>query len=105
MAIDSKIRLLRLSYVIYEHPSIDDFRAFAKDFGLIEAGEEDGTIYYRGYGADPYVYAARATEGGGPRKFVGAGFVAESAAEFEKAAKLEGAEVVNMKGRPGGGQA
>jgi hypothetical protein len=106
MATDSRIQLTRLSYVIYEHPSIDTFRKFATDFGFVEAGTntKDGSIYYRGYGEDPYLYIARPAQGNGRKRFIGAGFAAKAADDFEKASKLEGAEMADMNDRPGGGK-
>jgi hypothetical protein len=106
MANSSKIRLTRLSYVIYEHPSIEKFRAFAQDFGFVEAGtnEKDGSIYYRGYGQDQYLYIARPAPSGARKRFIGAGFAAESEDDLVKASKLDGAEVVDLTDRPGGGK-
>ena len=106
MATDSRIRLSRLSHVIYEHPSTDEFRKFAKDFGFVEAGtsKADDVTYYRGYGEDPYLYIVRPTQEPGKKRFVGAGFAAESADDFAKASQIEGAEIVDLSDRPGGGQ-
>lgn len=103
---NSGVRLTRLSYVIYEHPSIDDFRKFADHFGFVETGsnDKDGSIYYRGYGEDPYVYIARPAPNGGRKRFIGAGFTAESEDDFEKASRIEGAQKVDISDRPGGGQ-
>lgn len=106
MAETSQIRLARLSYVVYEHPSIENFRAFAQDFGFVEAGsnDKDGSIYYRGYGEDPYLYVARPAPNGARKRFIGAGFAAESESDFVKASRLEGSETVDLSDRPGGGK-
>ena len=106
MAFSSKIQLIRLSHVIYEHPSIETFRKFATDFGFVEAGvnEKDRSIYYRGYGEDPYLYIARPVQGTERKRFVGAGFVAKTVEDFTKASKVEGAEIVDLNDRPGGGK-
>jgi hypothetical protein len=106
MATDSRVRLSRLSYVIYEHPSTDGFRKFAQDFGFVEAGtsKADDVTYYRGYGEDPYIYIVRPTQEPAKKRFVGAGFVAESADDFAKASQIEGAEKVDLSDRPGGGR-
>ena len=101
-----QIRLARLSYVIYEHPSLEIFSAFAKDFGFIEteSNSRNEERFYHGYGVDPFVYVAREASGG-TKRFVGAGFVAESAEDFKRASTLEGAKNVAMNEKPGGGQA
>ena len=106
MATDSRIRLSRLSCVIYEHPSTDDFRKFAQDFGLVDAGtSNDGEeTYYRGYGEDPYLYISRPASEPGKKRFIGAGFAAASAEDFAKAAAMEGAKKRTLDDRPGGGQ-
>ena len=103
---NSQIRLTRLSYVTYEHPSIDKFRAFAHDFGFIEAGknDKDGSVFYRGYGQDPYLYVARPAPSGARKRFIGAGFAAESENDLVKASKLESAETMDLSDRPGGGK-
>ena len=36
----TKISLSRLSYVIYEHPDFENFKTFAKEFGLVNAKEK-----------------------------------------------------------------
>ncbi|KAH8899817.1 Glyoxalase/Bleomycin resistance protein/Dihydroxybiphenyl dioxygenase [Thozetella sp. PMI_491] len=99
----SKVQLARISHVYFEHPDLNKFCAFAKDFGFVEADRKDGKIYFRGYGRDPYVYVASKSKDGKPR-FRGAAFVAASQEEFDKAAKLEGANAVSLSDAPGGGQ-
>jgi hypothetical protein len=100
------IHLSRLSYVIYEHPSLDDFRKFAIAFGFEEASTQDegNTVYYHGYGIDPYVYVAKQSPNGGPKRFIGAGFAAESEDDFRRASQLDGASNVDTKDRPGRGK-
>jgi hypothetical protein len=103
MAIQEKIQLLRLSYVHYEHVDFEQFRQFAKDFGFVEALVEKDEIYYRGYGRDPVVYIATRAPGGSPRAFKGAGFVAKTRCDFDKACQIPGAVVKDTSNRPGGG--
>ena len=100
------VHLSRLSYVVYEHPSLKDFRDFAQDFGLTETtgGSQDSEIYFRGYGVDPFLYVARQATGS-TKRFIGAGFAAESADDFDKAAAIEGSQRVDRTDAPGGGQA
>ncbi|TKA64631.1 hypothetical protein B0A55_09312 [Friedmanniomyces simplex] len=99
------IRLERLSFVIYEHPDLDAFRSYAKDFGLEEASSSSNEVFFAGYGRDPFVYIARAADPGSGKRFVGAGFCAETEDDFKKASGRHGAQQVNTANRPGGGQA
>ncbi|KIW65776.1 hypothetical protein PV04_08003 [Phialophora macrospora] len=106
----SKVQLVRLAHVYFEHPDLNTFAKFATDFGFVEE-KRDGnrTIYFRGYGRDPYVYVATqsppssASKKGKP-KFLGPAFVARDQAEFDKAAKLPGASVTGLDGAPGRGR-
>lgn len=99
----SKVQLSRPSHVYFEHPDLDKFRQFAKDFGFAEERVTKDKIYFRGYSSDPYVYVASRSKDGKPR-FGGAAFVAASEDEFNKAAALEGAVVGSLDGAPGGGR-
>ncbi|KAK5988568.1 Metapyrocatechase 2-like protein [Cladobotryum mycophilum] len=99
----SKVQLLRPSFVYFEHPSLDKFAEFAKDFGFVEAKRTRDSIYFRGYGKDPYVYVATRSKDDKPR-FRGPAFVAASQEEFDKAAKLEGATSGSLDDAPGGGK-
>lgn len=99
----SKVQLCRLSHVYFEHPDLDKFSKFAKDFGFVEASRSKDLIYYRGYGKDQYVYVAKKSKDGKPN-FGGAAFVASSEEEFQKAAEVPGAsKPANLEG-PGGGK-
>jgi hypothetical protein len=99
----SKVQLVRLSHVYFEHHDLSKFAKFALDFGLVEAHRSGSTIYFRGYGKDPYVYVAtKAKEGRG--KFGGAAFVAASQEEFDKATKISGGVMRDLDGAPGGGK-
>ena len=99
----SKVQLVRLSHVYFEHHDLSKFGKFAQDFGLVEAHRSGNTIYFRGYGKDPYVYVATKTkEGRG--KFGGAAFVAASQEEFDKAANIPGGVMKDLNGAPGGGK-
>ena len=106
MAVDSKVILQRLAFVVYEHPDLDTFKTFAKDFGLEEDVDhsKNDVIYFRGYGKDRYVYVARRAPDGVTKRFVGGGFVANSAVDFERACRIPGAKVVDVSSRPGGGK-
>ena len=100
-----KISLSRLGYVIYEHPDFENFRTFAKEFGLTPAKEAKDTVYFTGYGKDQFVYVARQAPSGEAKRFIGAGFVASTAEDFEAATHIRGAQSIDTSSRPGGGKA
>ncbi|KAM0669620.1 hypothetical protein ACQRIU_000015 [Beauveria bassiana] len=104
MTVNTRAALNRLSYVLYEHADMEKFKKFAGDFGLIEAGKADGLTFYRGYGKDAYVYVAAEGRRGGERRFIGGGFVAESAHDFHLVCQIPGAKIIDASKRPGGGQ-
>ncbi|KAH5207007.1 hypothetical protein HBH77_095180 [Parastagonospora nodorum] len=99
----SKVQLDHLAHVHFEHPDLDKFGKFAKDFGLIETKRTKNQIYYRGYGKDPYVYVSTKSNDGKAR-FRGPAFVARTLEDFEKAAKLPGASMGTLDDAPGGGE-
>lgn len=99
----SKIQLARLGHVYFEHANLKKFETFAADFGFIEEKRIGNTIYYRGYGKDPYVYVASQSKTR-YSNFLGAAFVAKDKENFEKATKLEGAIVKDLVHAPGGGR-
>lgn len=99
----SKVQLVSIAHVYFEHPDPEKFGEFAKDFGFVEAHRINGRIYYRGYGRDPFIYVASQSPDGKPR-FRGPAFVAASQDEFDKAAKLDGASIGSLDEAPGKGQ-
>lgn len=99
----TKVQLERLSHVYFEHPDIEQFAKFAFDFGFVEAARNEDTVYYRGYGISPYSYVATRSKDGKAR-FLGAAFVAQSREEFDKASKIDGAEIKDLGDSPGGGK-
>lgn len=99
-----KVQLARVSHVYLQHPDLKKFEVFAADFGFVETGRDGQTIYYRGYGRDPYVYVASQSESN-QKSFDGAAFVARTAEDFEKAIKLPGAVTLDISKALGGGQA
>ncbi|KAL1887192.1 hypothetical protein Sste5346_010367 [Sporothrix stenoceras] len=103
-----KVHLERLSYVIYEHPDPNAFLLFADDFGFELAGssmKDNSEFFLRGYGVDPYLYIGRQAPSGEGKRFIGAGFRARTSEDFDKATKLDGAQVTDLSGmRPGAGK-
>ncbi|KAJ5099945.1 hypothetical protein N7532_006946 [Penicillium argentinense] len=99
----SKVQLSRIIHVYFEHSDLEAFDRFAHDFGFVKAGQEGNTIYYRGYGKDPYIYVASQSPNRQSR-FMGAAFLAKDEANFQKAASMTGATVKSLDGAPGGGK-
>lgn len=99
----SKVQLSRVAHVYFEHSDLETFELFAKDFGFIEAEHKGDTIYYRGYGRDPYVYVASRSPTRRSR-FMGAAFVAKDEENFNKAKGLPGATHKLLDDMPGGGE-
>jgi hypothetical protein len=97
-----KIQLARISHVYQAHPDLERWKVFAKDFGFEFVAESDKQVFYRGYGKDPYICVASQSTSGG-KEFGGVAFLANSEADFEKASKLSGAQVVDLSSAPGGG--
>lgn len=99
----SKVQLCRLSHAYFEHPDLKEFEKFAKDFGFTATHRTSDSVYFRGYGKDQYVYVATKSKDKKAR-FMGPAFVAASQAEFDKAAKIDGAQVRTLNDAPGGGE-
>ena len=98
-----KVQLARLSHVYFEHPDLEEFSKFAKDFGFVFVSRIGDDLYFRGYGKDPYVYVASSSPTGKPR-FRGPAFVAASQDEFNKAKALPGGKLSKLTDAPGGGE-
>lgn len=99
----TKVQLSRIAHVYFEHSDLEAFTKFATDFGFVEAAREGKTIYYRGYGRDPYVYVASQSATRRSR-FLGAAFIAKDDHNFIKAAAMPGAVCETLDGAPGGGE-
>jgi hypothetical protein len=100
----NKIQLSRISHVYLSHPDLSQFENFAADFGLVEAERDADTIFYRGFGRDPYVYVARKSQTG-EKAFLGGAFVAKTDKDFTKASELPGAVTHDLSKAPGSGRA
>lgn len=99
----SKIQLEGLSHVDFAHADLAKFQTFANHFGLIEAWRDEDIVVYRGYGKDPYCYVARKSTTG-TSTFGGGSWLAQTEADFDKAAALEGAVVTDLSPFPGEGR-
>ncbi|KAK3386867.1 Glyoxalase/Bleomycin resistance protein/Dihydroxybiphenyl dioxygenase [Podospora didyma] len=97
-----KIKLVRVAHVYYTHVNIDDAKQFLLDFGFTVADDRGDTIYFKGYGAEPFVYCVTKGEA---NEFGGAGFVVESLEDLELASRtLPQATPVHDSDAPGGGK-
>lgn len=97
-----KIKLVRIAHVYYTHSDLNQARLFLLDFGFQVAEDRGDSIYFKGYGTEPFVYCATKGES---NTFGGAGFVVESLADLEVASKtLPKATPIEDSDAPGGGK-
>ncbi len=83
-------------------PDLTASRSFAKDFGLIEAAEQDGLVYLRGCG--PAAYHLVLEQADQPL-MAGIAFEADGMDDLEFAIREHGATAVFDLAGPGGGKA
>ena len=99
------IRLLKTAFVIYYHEDLDKARAFFLDFGMKIVQESRGEeIFFKGYGAEPFIYVARQAASSSDSFFGGAAYVVESREELQRAESIDGATRVSSLQAPGGGE-
>ncbi len=97
-----KIKLVRLAHVYYTHTDLEVARQFLIDFGFVIAEDRGDTIFFKGYGTEPFVYCATKGE---ENWFGGAAFVVESLADLELASStLPNATPIEDSPAPGGGK-
>lgn len=103
-----KVVLVRIAHVYYTHANFEREHQFLTDFGLTEVsrlnvGKSNETIYYRGYGSEPFLYCSTKGE---EDAFGGTAFVVESRKDLELATRAipTASEIWEMKGAPGGGE-
>ena len=100
-AAKQKINLKHIAHVYYTHKNLDAAHQFLLDFGLSPVKRTEDTIYYRGYGTEPFVYCAQK---GTEDKFGGTAWVVDSLEDLELAASLPGATPIQDSDAPGGGK-
>lgn len=98
-----KIKVVRLSAVHYQHPQLEKATGFFEDFGFVEARRDDGRIYYRGFGIDPYVYIAEQSPSS-KRAFIGGIWTVASREDLQTAAAHPSASAIQQSDAPGGGE-
>lgn len=103
-----KVNLVRIAHVYYTHAKFEREHQFLTDFGFTEVsrlnvGKSNETIYYRGYGTEPFLYCSTK---GQEDAFGGAAFVVESWKDLELATRIipTASEIWEMKNAPGGGE-
>ena len=94
------IKVKRLAYVRVSAPDMGKAETFLKEFGLGVAARTEGALYFRGSDPDPPCYAL--TQGGVGVTSIA--FEADSAADLERIATIEGASPVTKLDEPAGGQ-
>jgi hypothetical protein len=98
-----KVKLDRLLYTHYQHQNLESANKFFTDFGLHVVERRDNIIFYRGFGASPYLYVAEQSADHG-KHFVAGGWLARSYDDLETAAKLPGASPILDSDAPGRGK-
>jgi catechol 2,3-dioxygenase-like lactoylglutathione lyase family enzyme len=94
----STIKIEDISHVRFSAPDLDAMKQFLDEFGLSPVPSDDGVLYARGAGPQPFAHATSFGEPG----FRAIGFRAESVADLEKLAAAENAKVEPLQA-PGGG--
>lgn len=94
----STIRIEDIAHVRFTAPDLEAMKIFLTEFGLYPSLSDDGVLYARGAGPQPFVHA---TATGAPG-FAALGLRAESVADLERLAAEEGVAVAPLM-TPGGG--
>lgn len=103
-----KVILVRIAHVYYTHAKFEREHQFLTDFGFTEVsrlnvGKPNETVYYRGYGAEPFLYCSTKGE---EDAFGGTAFAVESRKDLELATRIipTASEIKQMKDAPGVGE-
>lgn len=94
------IKVQNIVYTMYRVPDLDKMEQFLTDFGMVRAQRDDNRLFMRGAGDMPYITVVEK----GEADFIAPGFLVNSAAELDEAAKLPGASAVENIDAPGGGK-
>lgn len=104
-----KIQLVRIAHAYYKYADLEKARQFFVDFGfteertLADGNGESEKIYFRGYGAEPWVICASRSE---KPAFGGSAFVVESEEDLRIAAETlpQASDIYELHDAPGGGR-
>jgi catechol 2,3-dioxygenase-like lactoylglutathione lyase family enzyme len=94
----STIRIEDIAHVRFTAPDLDTMKTFLVEFGLTPVASDDGILYARGAGPQPFVHATSVGEPG----FAALGLQAESVADLERLAAAQNTTVEPVRA-PGGG--
>lgn len=99
----AKIQLNHIAHVYYTHKNFDKQVQFLADFGFQKEKVVGKSIYYRGYGPEPFVYVLTA---GDEDAFGGAAFAVESEEDLVLAAATlpNATPIYELTDAPGGGK-
>lgn len=99
----SKVKVIRLAHVVYQHPDLEKALSFLFDFGFVEERRTANRVYLRGYGVQPFVYVAEQSPDD-RRHFIGGYWVVDTFGDLEKAASNPSASTIQDSEAPGGGK-
>lgn len=94
------IKVKRLAYVRVCAPDLPKAEAFLAEFGLVVAARQGGAVYLRGSDPEPPCYVL--TEG--PPGVTTIAFEADSHADLEAVAAIDGASAIDKLDEPAGGE-
>jgi hypothetical protein len=98
-----KIKLGRLLYTHYQHPSLSKAHEFFIDFGF-HAVQQNGYItYYHSFGENPCIYVAEKSPDDS-KHFVTSGCLLRTREDLENASTLPGGTTIKASSAPGGGE-
>ncbi|KAJ9654480.1 hypothetical protein H2198_006489 [Neophaeococcomyces mojaviensis] len=103
MALETPIELLKTAFVSYSHVDFDTAKQFYLDFGLNIVEESPDSLFFRGYGTEPFIYHLKRSKTG-KSTFDGAAYIVTSRRELERATSVEGATPISRLNAPGGGE-
>lgn len=95
------MKIAEIAHVSFDCPDLDVMETFLLDFGMVRAERTADTLYMRGAGSGAYCYVARKAA---KHAFTGVALRAASAADFDAAARIPGAQPARALEGPGGGQ-
>ena len=95
------VRADRLEFLIWDVADFDAQETFLRDFGMHTLARDEDTLYMRGYGTAPYLYAGHKAN---KTAFVGVGFCVNTRDELDTLAAATGQSIEALQ-RPGGGSA